>query len=51
MPARVRSIIRLRSSSANTPINGHMARPVGVSVSIASVNDWSEYRGLAGHPA
>ena len=38
-PARVRSAIRLRSSSARTPIICHMARPVGVSVSMASVSD------------
>src|ERR1019366_3814550 len=38
-PARVRSVISERSSSASTPIICHMARPVGVSVSIASVSD------------
>jgi hypothetical protein len=38
-PARVRSLIRLRSSSASTPIICHMARPVGVSVSICSVRE------------
>ena len=37
--ARVRSLIRLRSSSASTPIICHIARPVGVVVLIASVND------------
>jgi hypothetical protein len=35
-PARV---IRHRSTSARTPIICHMARPVGVSVSMASVNE------------
>ena len=38
-PARVRSLIRLRSSSASTPIICHMARPVGVSVSMCSVSE------------
>lgn len=33
-PARVRSLIRLRSSSARTPIIRRMARPVGVAVSM-----------------
>ena len=37
-PAGVRSLIRLLSSSARTPIICHMARPVGVSVSMASVS-------------
>jgi len=40
-PARVRSEIRDRSSSASTPIICHMARPVGVAVSIASVSEWN----------
>jgi hypothetical protein len=31
----VRSMMRLRSSSASTPIFCHMAKPVGVSVSMA----------------
>jgi hypothetical protein len=39
IPARVRSTISDRSSSANTPVICHMARPVGVSVPIASVSD------------
>ena len=38
-PARVRSVISERSSSASTPIICHMARPVAVSVSIASVSE------------
>jgi len=38
-PARVRSLIRLRSSSARRPIICHMARPVGVAVSMASVSE------------
>jgi hypothetical protein len=38
-PARVRSLMRLRSSSASTPIICYMARPVGVSVSICSVRE------------
>ncbi len=37
--ARVRSLIRLRSKSASTPIICHMARPVGLPVSIASVSE------------
>ncbi len=40
LPAFVRSCINGRSSSASIPAICHMARPVGVSVSIASVNDW-----------
>jgi len=32
-------VIRLRSNSARTPIICHIARPVGISVSIASVRD------------
>jgi len=39
-PAFVRSCINDRSSSASIPTICHMARPVGVSVSIASVSDW-----------
>jgi hypothetical protein len=38
---RVRSPIRLRSSSVRIPIICYMARPVGVSVSIAAVSDWN----------
>jgi len=38
-PARVRSAIRLRSSSASAPIICHVARPVGVVASISSVSD------------
>ena len=40
-PARVRSEISDLSSSARTPIICHMARPVGVAVSIASVSEWN----------
>jgi hypothetical protein len=39
--ACVRSTMRLRSNSANTPTVCHMARPVGVVVSIASVSEWN----------
>ena len=41
IPACVRSTIKLRSSSASTPIICHMARSVGVAVSIASVSEWN----------
>jgi len=40
-PARVRSEVKLLSNSANTPIICHMARPVGVVVSIGSVSEWN----------
>jgi hypothetical protein len=39
LPALVRSCIRERSSSASTPTICHMARPVGVWVSMDSVRD------------